>query len=164
MGCNLGLDMGCNLGCVFTRYLPNGGQSGEKGNIYRPGLFRPFRRRISVFRAPVQDIQRAAAPSLYDARTVENIGDNGIPRPGLMGSGQFFRSDAEVKGAGIGNLKMIIIHGHGHGAARNGVIPVAQGIGQGLACGARWICGLVFAHHLPSTDGCPQSRPDGLSP
>ena len=47
---------------------------------------------------------------------------------------------------------MIVIHGQSHGASGNGVIPVAQSIGQGLVRGTRRIYGLVFPYHFAGDD------------
>ena len=72
-----------------------------------------------------------------------------------MGPGELLRRDAEVEGPRVGDLQVIVVHGHG--AARDRVVAVADGVGDGLAGGAGRVPGLVFAHHLardhPSGNG-----------
>jgi len=44
-----------------------------------------------VFRAPVDDVQRAAAPTFNDSGSMKHVGDDRVPGPRFMRSGQLLR-------------------------------------------------------------------------
>jgi hypothetical protein len=86
------------------------------------------------------------------ASPVEDIGDDGIPWLGFVRSRQVRQGDTEVKGAGISDLAMIIVHGNSYGTSRYSVVAMAQGVGQGFAGGAWGIPRLVLTNHFARID------------
>ncbi len=134
--------------------VPTGGGRTDD-DIDRSRLLLPSGGRVPVLLAPVEDVQRTRAPTLNDSGSVEDIGDDRVPGLGLMGLGELFRGNAEVEGVRVGDLQMVVVHGHG--TTRNRVVAVADSVGDSLAYGAWWIPGLVFTHQLsgdnPARDG-----------
>ncbi len=57
-----------------------------------------------------------------------------------------------MKRAGVGYLKMVIVHGHGNSAARNSVVAVAQRVRERLAGGPGRIKWLILTDHLAGND------------
>ena len=69
-----------------------------------------------------------------------------------MGPSELFRRDPKVECARVGDLQVVVVHGHGHGTARNRIVTVADGVGDRLASGTGRVQRLVFTHHLPGDD------------
>ena len=90
---------------------------------------------IGVFRTPVDDVERAAAPALDNSGTIKYVGDDGIPWLGFVRLCQFLGCDAEVKRTGIDDFDVIVVHRDSYGAARYGVVAVAEGVCQGFPRG-----------------------------
>lgn len=106
-----------------------------------------------VVSPPVEDVERAAAPLLNDPRPVEDGRDEQIPRLGRMRFGQVVGLDAKMESAGVRDLQMVVLHGHGDGSAGHAVVPVAQRVGDGFTGRTGGIPRPVLAYHRPRA-GC----------
>lgn len=91
----------------------------------------------------LRHLQRRASPLLDDPATVEGACDQRVPWARLMWAKQLLRRQAEVERARRRDLQSVVINRYANGSAADGIVAVAQGVGQRLSCGQRWVQGLV---------------------